>query len=396
MKRVFGARTAALGVAILAVGVAAVVGFGVFGANSAVPRTGPLTVHAGLKKPPGRFVRGTGLFDEKGARSQLGGAVSGAMMGPLSPVAVSWSDGTLVAYNTWQDLRSVDAERSFSAQGISDGDPLGVPSLRVHDDQGKDFLLARGAYSAAWRHDGAIAFVQGVDPAFRAGRVYSGQVVVLRGVHGREVAWTNDAARYVVYAWAGDRLVFYRIGLGEKTELLVADGPGKIRPLADGTAIAVSPDATRIAVLSQDATDVRVLDVATGRELSWIDVTTATPSLKWVAYSGSWVGDHIVAPASPGLAVFHIGSDSLTLEQVLSLDSAQFPVGVQEPRFVDDAGNVIAASADGPPKNGSGGVSFLLKCDRIARSCERGDAAPAKDWLRQVDDSGAATDQGGR
>jgi hypothetical protein len=63
---------------------------------------------------------------------------------------------------------------------------------------------------------------------------------------------------------------------------------------------------------------------------------------------------------------------------------------------VDDAGNVIAASADGPPKNGSGGVSFLLKCDRIARSCERGDAAPAKEWLRQVDDSGAATDEGGR
>ena len=41
---------------------------------------------------------------------------------------------------------------------------------------------------------GLIAFVQGVDPTFRAGRVYSGQVVVSRGVHGREVAWTSDAA----------------------------------------------------------------------------------------------------------------------------------------------------------------------------------------------------------
>jgi len=395
MKRVFGARTTAAGVTILAAGVAAVVGFGVFGAHSAVPRTGPLSVHAGLKKPPGRFVRDKGLFDKTGARSELGGAVSGAMMGPLSPVAAGSSDGTLVAYNTWNSLRSVDAEQSFSAQGISDGDPLGVPSLRIHDDRGKDFLLARGAYSAAWRHDGAIAFVQGVDPTFRAGRVYSGQVIVGRGVHGRNVAWTTDPAHYVVYAWAGDRLVFYRIGRGEKTELLVADGPGKIRPLADGTAIAVSPDATRIAVLGQDATDVRVVDVATGRELSWIDVTTATPSLEWVAYSGSWVGDHIVAAASPGLAVFHVDSDSLTLEQALSLDRTRFPVGVQEPRFVDDAGNVISASADVPPDNGAGGVSFLLKCDRIARSCERGDAAPAKEWLRQVDDS-AATDEGGR
>ena len=124
-------------------------------------------------------------------------------------------------------------------------------------------------------------------------------------------------------------------------------------------------------------------------------MTTATPPLQWIAYSGSWVGDNIVAPASSGLAVFHVGSSSLTLEQVLSLDRAQFPVGVQEPRFVDDAGEVVAASADVPPaKDGEGGVSFLLQCDRITRSCERSAPAPAKEWLRAVDDS--ATEEGGQ
>ena len=394
MKRFFGARSAAVGAAILAVGVAAVVGFGVFGAHGAVPRTGPLSVHAGLKKPPGAVVRGTTLVDEKGARSELGAAVSGSMMGPLSPVAVRSSDGKLIAYNTWQELRAVDADRSFSAQGIKEGAALGVPSLRIHDDQGKDFMLARGAYSAAWRDDGAIAFVRGVDPVFRASPTYAGQVIVRQSVHGRDVSWADAPAHYVVYAWAGDRLLFYRIGLGEKTELLVADAPGRIRSLAEGTAIAVSPDATRVAVLSEDATSVRVLDIATGREQSWLDVTTATPSLHWVAYSGSWVGDHIVAPANAGLAVFQAGQDSLALEQVLSLDQARFPAGVQEPRFVDDSGNEIAASADVPPANGSGGMSFLLECDRVARTCERTDAAPAKDWLRQVDDT--ATQEGGR
>ena len=126
MKRFFGARSAAVGAAILAVGVAAVVGFGVFGAHGAVPRTGPLSVHAGLKKPPGAVVRGTTLVDEKGARSELGAAVSGSMMGPLSPVAVRSSDGKLIAYNTWQELRAVDADRSFSAQGIKEGAALGV------------------------------------------------------------------------------------------------------------------------------------------------------------------------------------------------------------------------------------------------------------------------------
>jgi hypothetical protein len=138
-----------------------------------------------------------------------------------------------------------------------------------------------------------------------------------------------------------------------------------------------------------------VLDIATGSELSWLDVTTATPPLTWLAYSGSWVGDHIVAPASAGLAVLHVAPHLLELEQVLSLDHAQFPVGVQEPRFVDAAGNQIAASADVPPaKGGTGGVSFLLQCDRVTRACERGEPAPAKDWLRLVDNAGAA-DEGG-
>jgi hypothetical protein len=394
MKRAFGARAAGAALTITAGVVAGLAIFGVFGAHGAVPRTGPLNVHAGLKTPPGRFVRGDVLFTANGNRSQLGAAVSGAMMGPLSPVAVSSGDGKLVAYNTWQKTRTVDEDDSFSKQGIADGEILGIPSLRVHDEAGRDFLLARGAYSAAWRQDGAIAFVAGTDPSFRAGRTYTGQVVVRRDIHGRDVAWTSEPAHYVVYAWAGNRLLFYRIGLGEKLELLVADGPGHIRSFADGSAIAVSPDAARVAVLSQDATNVRVLDVATGSELSWLDVTTATTPLAWLAYSGSWIGDHIVAPASAGLAVLAVGSRSLELEQVLSLDHAQFPVGVQEPRFVDDAGNEIAASADIPPAKGGTGVSFLLQCDRVARTCERGEPAPAKDWQRLVDEAGAR-DEGG-
>jgi hypothetical protein len=114
-----------------------------------------------------------------------------------------------------------------------------------------------------------------------------------------------------------------------------------------------------------------------------------------VAYSGSWVGDHLVAPASAGLVVFRVGANSLELEQVLSLDRAQFPLGVQEPRFTDAAATEIAATADVPPQNGRPGVSFFLQCDRIARTCERGEAAPAKDWLRPVDRTATTTEGGG-
>jgi hypothetical protein len=388
MTRIFRRRGPFAAGSVAAATVGTAVAAFALGASGARPQTGPLVVRASAKPPAGRFVRADGLYDGEGGRAQLDSAVSGAMMGPLSPVAVASPDGSVVAYNTWRAARSVDGSRSFSSQGIQNGDDLGVPSLRIHANAGHDLLLARGAYSAAWRRDGAIAFVSGSDPTFRAGQVYDGEVVVRTGIHGRDVTWTSEPAHYIVYAWAGDRLLFYRLGLGEKLELLVADGPARIRPLADGSAIAVSPDGTRVAVVSQDGTNVRVLDVASGRELGWLDVTTTSPPLRWVAYSGSWVGDHIVAPASSGLAVFHAADGSLTLEQALSLDQAQFPAGVQEPRFADADANDITAVADVPPRNGDGGVSVFLDCDRITRTCDRGPSAPANDWLRAVDPEG--------
>ena len=388
MKGLFGARMTAVALAVAFAAAAALALFAVLGAHGAVARTGPLMVRAGLEAPPSPFVRANGLYDGKGGKTQLDARVSGAMTGPLSPVAVRSGDGKLVVYNAWRELRSVDGEQSFSAQGIGDGDVLGVPELRVHDRSGGDELLARGAYSAAWRADGAIAFVEAAEPEFRAGGNYVGRVVVRQSVHARNVVWIKEPAHYVVYGWAGDRLLVYRVGLGEKLELLVADSPGRARPLADGSVIALSPDARQVAVVDQEATNVRVLDVATGRELSWLDVTTAVPALRWVSYSGSWVGDHIVAPASAGLAVFHAGAASLGLEQVLSLDRARFPVGVQQPKFTDDDGNEIAATVDIPPTASNGAVSFFIKCDRITRSCERGAAAPAKDWLRPVEQEG--------
>jgi hypothetical protein len=392
MKPLLWRGVAAAALAALAGSVAFTI-FGL-GASGAVPQTGPVAVRTGPQSPPGRFVRGDGLYNGRSKREQLSASVSGALMGALSPVAVSSPDASDVVYNTWHELRPVDTERSFSKQGIADGEALAVPSLRVHDATGKDFLLEEGAYSAAWRSDGAIAFVKGTDASFRAGHTYTGQVVVRRGVHGRAVAWTTDPARYVVYAWAGNRLLFYRVGLGERLELLVADGPRDVRPLADGSAVALSPDGRRVTVLSEDARSVRVLDVATGREQAWMDVTTTTPSLAWVGYSGAWLGDHVVAPANPGLAVFRVGSSSIELEQVLSLDQAEFPVGVQQPRFTDDAANQIVATADVPPKAGNAGVSLFLSCDRIARSCERSESAPVREWLRPVENP--SRPEGGR
>jgi hypothetical protein len=377
-------KRATIAAASLSAAAAATI-IGVFGAHGAGPQTGPLRVDRGLGRVAGSFVRSTDLYDKSGRRFDLGGAVSGALMGPLSPVAVASPDGKSVVYTTWRELRPVDDDKSFSKQRIHEGEALGTPSLRIHDGNSHDFLLERGAYSAAWRSDGAIAYVRGTDPDFRASRVYKGQIVVRPGVHGRAVIWTSEPGRYVVYAWAGTHLLFYRIAEGETLQLLVADAPGEIRPLTDGSAIAVSPDGTRVAVAAADSKSVRVLDVASGRERGWVDLTTTSPQLSWIGYAGSWTGDRIVAPANPGLAVFEVGADSVELSQVLSVDRAQFPVGLQEPRFADHDDNEILATADVPPTPDRSAVSFFLDCDRTTRTCERGVEAPARSWQRLVD-----------
>jgi hypothetical protein len=353
-------------------------------ASGAQPHTGPVLVRAGASGPPARFVRGNGLYDAKGRRAPLAEPVSGALMGPLAPVAVSAPGTSAVAYNSWEPLRQVDPRLSFSKQGIAAGDALGIPSLRVRDAAGRDTLLERGAYSAAWRADGALAYFKAADARFRAGSPYVGDVYVRSGVHGRAVRWSAESARYVVYAWAGDRLLFYRVGEGEALELLVADGPGRVRPLAEGSAVALSPDGTRIIVASPDSTSVRLLDVATGREQAWLDVTTTSTPLRWVGYSGSWSGDEVVAPVSAGFAVFRVEPASLELEQVLSVDRSQFPAGVQEPQFLDGDAHELVATADVPPKDGVGGETYFLDCDRVARTCDRADAAPATEWPRLV------------
>ena len=382
MNRIVTARRAALaatGAAVGAVGVHALV------ATGGPPQTGPARVLAAPVHPPGGYVRADAAYGREG-RARLAAPVSGALMGPLSPVAVRSPDGRYLVYNSWFEPRAIDNQRSFSKQGIAPGDVLGTPSLRVYDTRTRaDALLEHGAYSVAWRNDGALAYVRGSEESLRAGNQYLGQVMVRSSLRAAATPWTTEPARYVVYGWAGRRLVVYRLGLGERLELLVLDGPRRIRPLGAGSLIALSPDGQRAFVTTNDQRHVRILDLADGSEAAQLDLSQAATPLEWVAYSGSWDGDRIVAPASAGLAVFRVDGDNVALEQVLSLDRDEFPAGVQEPRFADSAGNEILATVDLPPRGSEPAETFFLDCDRTTRTCSRGEAAPARDWLRLVD-----------
>jgi hypothetical protein len=293
--------------------------------------------------------------------------------------------GDLVAYNSWADARPLESDPSLSRQGVRPGEPVGTPSVRVYDHaSGRDSLVERGSYSPAWRDDGALAYARGVTPAFRPGEPYLTDVVVRASVHGPAVVWSAAPARYVVYGWAGDHLLVYRLGDDESVETLVFDGPGRMRLLNRGSIVAVSPDGTEAFVLGPDNASVRVLRVADGSELASLDREAAAGSYDWLAYAGSWVGDHVVASGSPGLVVFRVSGGSISVEQTLKLDPAAAPAGVQEPTFADGDGTTVTATAELPPVPGRAAESQFLDCDRTTLTCVRGEPVPAREWQRLV------------
>jgi len=90
----------------------------------------------------------------------LATAPAGGLMGWVSPVAVPSPDGQTVAYNTFSYLIPVEPEKSWSQQGVHPGDAVGTPSIHLVDlTTGKDTVLANGAFSLAWRADGAVAYM---------------------------------------------------------------------------------------------------------------------------------------------------------------------------------------------------------------------------------------------
>jgi len=220
-----------------------------------------------------------------------------ALQGTLAPLVVASPDGTTLAYSTFEEAVTLDPNRPPSEQGVSPGDALGTPSILLHDLRtGAERTLARGAYSPAWRKDGAIAYVEGTDPDYRAGTTYTGEVVVqMPGSTGGPEYWTDSEGRYIVAGWAGDRLLVYHTTGNESFDVEVLDGPGEVRTLAPSSSlVALSPDGTRAAIATSAngrSSDVEILDIATGSLLA----TVTTDAHTSLVYNGSWVGSRLIA-----------------------------------------------------------------------------------------------------
>jgi hypothetical protein len=323
-------------------------------------------------RPPAVYTVGRTLLGLSGHESvTLAAAPVTPLAGWLTPVAVPSPDGRYVAYNAWHELREDDPALSWQDQGISPGDALARPSIRLHDlESGTDRKYVEGGFSIAWRADGAFAYFKGVDRDYRAGVRYAGDVYVRDSAGAPARRWTVKTDRYVVAGWAGRTLLVYRVRAGESLDVLALDGPGRPRVLASsGGLVAISPDgASTLVEHGPESGPPRVdlLGVANGRRLASLDLTTVDPSVGVVGYSGDWQGNLVAASSASGLALFRITGDRIELARTLRAAPGQ---GIAEPRFVG------GSRVTGWTSSASGGA--FVDCDRASRRCARAVPMPA-------------------
>ena len=299
-----------------------------------------------------------GLPGTDGPR-RLAGALNSPFTTNLAPAVVPVTgDGRVFAYHAFR---------------------AGRPVIRRYDaDRRRDSVIAEGAFSIAWRRDGTHAYFEGLRPKVADPDSHLGHVVVRERRDRRGVRWTSRPARYVVAAWAGERLIAYRL-TDVSADVLAFAGPRRVHVLArNAFLVALSPDG-RLAFTSQpdsEGATVEVIDVATGNTTARLSLrgsagTNSAEPTTFVA-GGSWVGDHIVGATNLGLLVFEVEPRRIALEQTINVDLTLFPVGLQEPRF-DPSGRRVLAWAElvAKPRQALAEAA-LLDCDRLTLRCRRG------------------------
>jgi hypothetical protein len=299
------------------------------------------------------WLAGDRIYGLRGRRDpeKLAAPVSTALVGTLSPAAVADPSGARVlAYNSWRAKRPVIRLRELAT--------------------GRESTLEDGTVSLAWRRDGALAYFKALQPDFGDARRYTGHVVVRRSRDATPISWTRKPGRYVVAAWARKRLLVYRMGK-RWPDLLVLDGRGRVRVLTRaGALVAVSPDGRRafVATYGSSPPRVRVMDLARGNAVAnWAPRGRA---IRWLGEAGSWSGENVAATASSGIAVFHVRSPRIDLEQVVSLPREAFSTGVLEPRLGPGERLVAWAELTSRPREPIPRAA-VLECDRVKLRCEQ-------------------------
>lgn len=267
----------------------------------------------------------------------------------VAPAVTASASGRFVAYSTGVDAAHLQ--------------------VRVRDLwTGRERALGRATTSAAWRADSALVYFRG---RMGASRLRGHLFVRGDGGRGPAVRWTATAGRYVAFGWAGGRLVLLRISEGEYVETLVADSPGVLRELADGTPVAISPDGTRLLAFAGgdgSGRDLVLVDLRTGRVVSRLRVR--------VHGTGDWKRDLVAAAAGREIVLLRVRGDRIALVRRIRVPGRS----VSEPRFIDtslrrvvartgrpdgvDVGLAVCALATGrcafgPSRHGPGGQGVV-------------------------------------
>jgi hypothetical protein len=325
--------------------------------------SGMVTVADGAHPLAGLYVAGDRLYglDGDARPERLAAPINTTFLGTLSPAAVrDPANDARVVYNSWRRRSPV----------------LRVRDITTHEDA----VLDEGAFSLAWRGDGALAYFKALRPELdpQCIKRYVGHVVVRHSPEAGADRWTRNARRYVVAAWAGDRLLVYRI-TKRWPELLVLDGPNRVRVLArDAALVAVSPDGERafVSTYGADPPIVRVLDVADGSRAAGFILDAGSGDggdrIRWLTESGSWAGEHVFAASSAGILVFRVADEKIEVEQTLRFNFGSFPLGIFEPQSDESGRRVVAwAQLEQQPRQAVPDA-VVLECDRIALRCVQG------------------------
>lgn len=310
------------------------------------------------------------------------------LLGQDVPLAFESPDGRRVVYHTWNRQ---------------------TPILRSIDTRsGRDTVVARGAQSAAWRADGALAFTAGDPPRYVPNGTWAGRVVV-RAPSGVTSTWLRTKGRYRVAGWAGPRLLVESdpsnvVSLVAPVGTLVVTGPGRFRNVGEGGVSAISPDGRfffgRIPNGDGLSDRVRIVDTLSARTVASARLSTLARSAgldprgleAGVFGQASWRASRIVAVTtftrSTALLVLRYSGGKLSLARVLRLDrnaglKGPFGVSFSVPRQLDD-GTRVVVRADVPLADDKS-VSYFVTCDLRRSACVRGKALRPALWMAIVE-----------
>lgn len=344
----------------------------------------------GTDHPPVAMVAGDQLYAGKSDVVATARQARSPLSGWSPPVAAAGPSARHVVYSAWRQLREVDSFRSLADQGISEGDPVAMPEIRVIDrrQDDREQLLVEGAFGAVWRGDGALGYVVGEEPAHRAEVPYLGHLEVRSGVDAPATRWTEEPDEYLTIGWAGTTLLAY-VQAGHDGKLVAFDAPGTMRELPSGDVVAISPDGTYAVVSGREQSRARVdvVAIADGRVVASLDQSTSGASgepLEAVEHSGDWVGELIVASARTAshpsvLAVLQFDGEALRVAETLALPTSQVPVGLWEARFVEGTGRVAATYAIPPDVTEDGyedsATYRFVACELASERCLWGEPA---------------------